>query len=76
MHSRVSIRFCLSSSKLPPSNLHFHCYTVKPLNEVSAAANENVFILAFGLVSLTVRLSVPQAFGNSHLDTRRSHLSH
>ena len=76
MHSRFSIWFCLSSSKLPSSKLHFRCYTVKPLNEVSAAANENVFILAFGLVSLTVRLSVPQAFGNSHLDTRRSHLSH
>ena len=76
MHSRVSIRFCLSLPNTAVIITSFHYYIAKPLNEVSAAANENVLILAFGLVSLTVRLSVPQAFGNSHLDTRRSHLSH
>ena len=76
MHSRVSIRFCLSLPNTAVIITSFHYYIAKPLNEASVAANENVLILAFGLVSLTVRLSVPQAFGNSHLDTRRSHLSH
>ena len=75
MHSRVLIRFVYLHQIVPASSLRFHYYTAKPLNEGSALANENVFILVLGLASLFVRLFAPQAFGNSRLDTRRSHLS-
>ena len=71
MHPRVSIRFYLSLSNTAVIITSFHYYTAKPLNEASVAANENVLIFVLGLVFLFVRLSAPQAFGNSRLDTRR-----